>query len=69
MESVLITVEGMACGDCEATVANAVRRLPGIKKAKANRRKKLAAVEYDPALITLDEIKAAIAATGYDVKD
>lgn len=62
----IIMVSGMSCGHCEIAVQDAVRKLPGIKKVKANRRKKQAVVEYDPALVTLEQIKTAITGTGYE---
>lgn len=40
MEKIVISVEGMACGHCEIAIQEAVRKLPGIKKAKASKRKK-----------------------------
>lgn len=64
-----VQVEGMACGHCEITIQEAVRKLPGIKKVKASKRKKQAVVEYDEAAVDLPRIKAAIAATGYTVVD
>lgn len=67
MEKVTIHVDGMACSECEITVARAAGRLPGVKKAKAKRRKKEAYVEYDPTQVSEEQIKAAIAATGYEV--
>lgn len=60
-------IEGMACGHCEIAVQDAIRKLPGIKKAKASKRKKLATIEYDPDLVSLDQITEAIQATGYQV--
>ncbi|MDR1532780.1 MAG: cation transporter [Clostridiales bacterium] len=67
MEKLILTVDGMSCGHCEIAVQDAVRKLPGIKKAKASRRKKQAQVEYDPALATPEQIVQAIADTGYTV--
>lgn len=57
----------MACGHCEIAVQDAVRRLPGIKKVKASRRKKEAVIEYDPALVSRQDIARAIGETGYTV--
>lgn len=67
MEKLTLKVEGMACGHCEIAVADAARKLPGVKKAKASKRKKEAVVDYDPALVTKEQIAAAINATGYQV--
>ena len=69
MNTDIITVEGMACGHCEIAVQDAVRKLPGIKKVKASRRKKQAVVEYDASQVNIAQIRKAIAATGYDVPD
>ena len=62
-----LPIEGMACGHCEIAIQDAIRKLPGIKKAKASKRKKLATVEYDTDLVSLDQIIQAIQATGYQV--
>lgn len=61
-----IRVEGMACGHCEITVQEAIRKVPGVKKAKASRRKKQAVIEYDETKATLARIIDAVNATGYD---
>lgn len=65
MEKVTIKVEGMRCGECEIAVQDAVRRLPGVKKAKARRRRKEMDVEYDPSLSTSGDLVRAVNATGY----
>lgn len=67
MKTDTIRVEGMACGHCEATVQDAVRKQPGVVKVKASKRKKQAVVEYDENLVSLEQIIAAIEQTGYDV--
>jgi copper chaperone CopZ len=67
MDTLKLRVEGMVCGHCEIAIADAVRKLPGIKKAKASKRKKEVSVEYDAALTTKDDIIAAIGGTGYQV--
>lgn len=67
MEKIIIHVEGMSCGHCEIAVQDAVRKLDGIKKVKANRRKKQAVVSYDASLTSPEAIRASISATGYEV--
>ena len=68
MKTDAIYVEGMACGHCEIAVQDAIRALPGIKKAKASKRKGQASVTYDETQVTLDRIIEAIGASGYRVK-
>lgn len=62
----VIRVEGMSCGHCELAVQDAIRKLPGIKKAKASKRKKQAVVDYDEAAVSLAQILDAVNASGYD---
>lgn len=67
IQSESLRVEGMACGHCEIAVQDAIRKVPGVQKAKASKRKKLAMVEYDTDKATLEQIIQAFNATGYKV--
>ncbi|MDR0838637.1 MAG: cation transporter [Oscillospiraceae bacterium] len=67
MEKLTLRVEGMSCGHCEIAIQDAVRRLPGIKKTRASRRRKEVVTQYDEARVTAEQIGAAISATGYSV--
>ena len=69
MKDVVLRVEGMVCGHCEIAVQDAVRKLPGIKRVKASKRKKQVAVAFDETKTTLEAIKTAINNTGYRVVD
>ncbi|HWQ51051.1 MAG TPA: cation transporter [Terriglobales bacterium] len=65
MEKIVLKVEGMSCGHCELAVQDAVRKLPGVKKVKASRRKNAAEVEYDPSEVTAAQLVKAVNDTGY----
>ncbi|WP_461247451.1 heavy-metal-associated domain-containing protein [Treponema sp. R6D11] len=67
MEKTKLSVDGMSCGHCEIAVQDAVRKLTGIKKVKADRHKKEVLVDYDAALVTKEQIVSAINGTGYSV--
>ncbi|MDR1131228.1 MAG: copper ion binding protein [Oscillospiraceae bacterium] len=67
MEKITLRVEGMVCGHCEIAIQDAVRKLSGIKKVKASKRKKAVSVEFDTAQTTAAGIAAAIDGTGYKV--
>lgn len=67
MEKTVLRVEGMSCGHCELAIQDAVRKLPGIEKVKASKRKKEVSVEFDSTQVNLDQIKSTIAETGYDI--
>lgn len=66
MEKVIIKVDGMQCGHCELAVADALRKIDGVAKAKASKRKKEVRVEYDPAKTTVKNMVDAINETGYE---
>jgi copper ion binding protein len=67
METITLRVEGMSCGHCEIAIQEAVRKLPGVKKAKARKRKKEVTIAYDASLVTPADISGAVAGTGYRV--
>ncbi|MEK3732291.1 MULTISPECIES: copper ion binding protein [Paenibacillus] len=65
MQQVTLTVEGMSCNHCVASVEGA------LKEAGATGKVDLAAgtvtVEYDESKLSLDSLKEAIEEQGYDV--
>ncbi len=68
MQKTILNVEGMSCGHCVAAVNKAVGALAGVANVEVSLQEKTAIVEYDAAIVTLDEIKEAIEDQGYDVK-
>ena len=69
MEKLVVKVDGMACGHCEIAVQDAIRKLDGIQKVKANKGKKEAVIDYDASKVSEQEIKNTITNIGYDVLD
>lgn len=64
----VLNIEGMTCNACELRLQTAVGKLDGVISVKADCGQNILTVEFDePA--TLEEIKAAIQNTGYDVVD
>jgi len=63
-----MTVDGMMCSMCETHVAEALRKVPGVKKASASKNKKLATVECDES-VTDDMLLDAVNATGYEASN
>ncbi|HXG93033.1 MAG TPA: copper ion binding protein [Blastocatellia bacterium] len=61
----VIRVEGMTCGGCAKSIEIALSKLKGVSSAKVSFEKKQAKVVYDPHIVTLDQIKAAINETGF----
>ncbi len=64
-----LAVEGMTCASCSAAVERAIKKLDGIQSASVNLATNRASFEYDPAVVKLSQIKAAITDAGYTPKD
>src|SRR5689334_22104376 len=62
---VTLPIEGMTCAACQATVQRALQRTPGVTDATVDLMTARAAVTFDPALTTPDELVAAVVETGY----
>ena len=56
----------MSCSTCSATVEEAVGGLPGVSSVDVNFATDEAAVEYDPAAVSLSRIYEAIEESGYE---
>lgn len=60
-----ITVNGMTCDVCAATVERALARTPGIVSVDVAYQSGVAVVVYDPNVVDLDTIRGAIDGTGF----
>ncbi len=63
----IIKIEGMMCGHCQATVEKAIGAVDGVNEVNVDLATKQATVNFDPAVASLDSIKAAIKNAGYTV--
>ena len=66
MATTVLHVEGMACAHCVKAVSGAVSAVGGVTGVQVDLAAKTATVEHD-AQVTVDALKAAIEAQGYDV--
>ena len=55
----------MMCGGCERSVRQAVLGLDGVTRVVAEHIGDEVEVDYDPAVVSLDDIRAAITAAGF----
>lgn len=63
---ITITVEGMSCAVCEGTVANTLKKLKGVKSAKASHEDNTCTVELDAdSKVTAQDLVKALASTKY----
>src|SRR3989304_3897384 len=62
-------VAGMTCASCVAHVEGALRELPGVASAAVNLATNKAAVAYDPARVSLQDMRRAVEDVGYSVPE
>lgn len=67
MEKVVLNVEGMSCGHCQAAVEKAVGGLAGVQSVVVDLAGKKVTVEFAADKVTLAAIKETIEDQGYDV--
>ncbi len=62
---VMFKVEGMTCGGCVIGVRKVLTRLAGVSKADVSYQWSRAVVTYDPEVVTVGQMVAAIKTLGY----
>ncbi|MFH5797108.1 heavy metal translocating P-type ATPase [Haladaptatus sp. CMAA 1911] len=65
-ERTQLEIRGMSCANCSGTVGEALNSLDGVEEANVNFATDEGTVEYDPEVVSLSEIYAAIEDAGYD---
>lgn len=65
MTEIIIKIEGMMCGHCQASATKAISSMNGVSLVNVNLEKNQATVTYDPKKTNVDAIKAAIVDAGY----
>lgn len=68
-DRLILPLGGLICRDCEDNVRNALMTEKGILSVSASYIKGTAAITYDPDVINVDEIKAALSESGYSVTE
>ena len=64
-EEAVLRVGGMMCATCVETIEKALSALPGVLQAGVNLATEKAAVTYNASVTSLDDMRAAIEAAGY----
>ncbi len=65
VRTITIPVQGMTCAACQARVQRTLEQEPGVIEASVNLMMKSAAVRFDPAATSPEDLVAAIRDTGY----
>lgn len=68
-ENVAINTPSIQCGMCKDRIEENIGALDGVTAVDVHVKKKTTTVSWDPTRINLEDIKAAIVRTGYDVDE
>ena len=63
--SCTLDIGGMTCASCVGRVEKALNRLEGVASAQVNLATEVASVTYDPAVLELTQLSAAVQRAGY----
>ena len=64
-DEVLLPIEGMTCASCVTRIEKALGKVPGVREASVNLATGKARVAFDPAVATVDQLRAAVEKAGY----
>ncbi len=65
MEKITLNVEGMTCGHCQMTVANALKKVSGVKEVEVNLETNSALVQFKAGKTSDEKLIKAIEEAGY----
>src|SRR5579871_3500546 len=66
-EDVTFPVLGMTCASCVRRVEKALKKVDGVQDASVNLATEKAHVQFDPRLVRLSELSAAVEKAGYHI--
>lgn len=66
VRTAMISVEGMTCMSCVKTIEGTMSSKPGVQSIKVSLKDKRAAIEYDEAVTTPEDLRAGIEDMGFD---
>jgi len=67
VEDIVIRVSGMTCASCAQNIENILKKQAGVVSANVNLPLERAAVKYEPAVISREELEKAVESIGYRV--
>ena len=66
-EKIILKIGGMNCASCAAAVEQSLKQAPGVYDARVNIAAEQGTVEYDPTILTRDDLKKIVIEAGYQV--
>jgi copper chaperone CopZ len=67
--AVALTINGMHCGSCASRVKTALTALDGVADAFVDIATRKATVRYNPAIVDIEDLKAAVTSAGYEIAE
>lgn len=67
-QSVQLRIGGMTCATCSGRIEKALNKLPGVV-ASVNLATEMARVSFNPAIVTVDDLVAAVVKAGYEAQE
>ena len=64
----VLPIEGMTCASCVNRIERFVRKVEGVSNVNVNLATERASISYDAAAVSLDDLKGAVRAAGYEVR-
>ena len=68
MATSILNVPDISCGHCQATITNALSPLPGVDSVSVDIPTRTVTVQYDPAVVGLDQVKEVLADEDHPVE-
>ncbi|WP_028784598.1 heavy metal translocating P-type ATPase [Thalassobacillus devorans] len=68
-ETKTFNVEGMTCASCVQSVEKATRKIEGVIESNVNMATEKMVIQYDPAFVSVKDIKDAVAGAGYEAHE
>ncbi len=65
MVEVILDIEGMTCGHCQMTVANALKKVSGVKEVEVNLETNKANISFKEGKTSTEKLIKAVEDAGY----
>lgn len=65
LAQVELVIPSMVCEGCAEKISDELKSLPGVRKVKANVRKKTMSVDYEPGRVQMGQFQEALIKVGY----
>jgi P-type Cu+ transporter len=69
LEIISLDVEGMTCASCVNRIERFLNKVDGVGEAAVNLATERAKISFDPAVTTVEDLRGAVRAAGYEVRE